>query len=64
MGTDEKLLTKDDRWDVVITEKRVYETNLLLLWPDNIYAEQIKLKPEVGEQPERHQYLFDTRDLG
>jgi hypothetical protein len=39
MGTVEGRLTKDDRWDVVIAEKRVYEANLLLLWPDNIYGE-------------------------
>jgi hypothetical protein len=44
MGTVEGRLTKDDRWDVVIAEERVYETDLLLLWPDNVYAEEVYLK--------------------
>ena len=39
MGTVEDILTKNDRWDVIIAEKRVYEADLLLLWPNNVYGE-------------------------
>lgn len=31
-------LTKDDRWNVIVTKDRVYETDLLLFRPDNIYV--------------------------
>jgi hypothetical protein len=50
-------LTKDDRRNVVVAKDRVYETNLLLFWPDNIYA--ALMNRDIGGQDEGQAYLFD-----
>jgi hypothetical protein len=53
-------LTKDDRRNVVVAKDRVDETDLLLFWPDDIYA--VRMKRDIGED-ERQAYLFDSPDL-